>query len=143
MTNQGAHENYSERETVKGSSDRSFGVVFAVVFTVIGLAPLLSGESARWWSFGVAAVFLALAILRPATLALFNRIWMRFGLLLHRIVNPIIMGVLFFLVVTPIAMLMRLTGSRPLHIKTEPEAETYWIPRDPPGPAPDTMKHQF
>ena len=68
---------------------------------------------------------------------------MRFGLLLHRIVNPLVMALLFFLVVTPIALLMRLFGKRPLHLKTEPDAATYWIPRDPPGPEPDTMKQQF
>ena len=78
MANQGAHENFSEREAIKGSSDRSFGIVFAVVFTVIGVAPLLGGASARWWSLGVAAVFLAFSLLRPRTLAPLNRIWMRF-----------------------------------------------------------------
>jgi len=68
---------------------------------------------------------------------------MRFGLLLHRIVNPLVMALLFFLVVTPIALLMRLFGKRPLQLDSEADAESYWIPRDPPGPDPETMKQQF
>ncbi|MDD9928124.1 MAG: SxtJ family membrane protein [Rhodospirillaceae bacterium] len=97
----------------------------------------------RWWSLIIAGVFLALAFAAPKLLSPLNRLWMRFGLLLHRIVNPLVMALLFFLVVTPIALLMRLFGKRPLHLETEPDAESYWIPRDPPGPEPETMKQQF
>ena len=140
---QGTHESYRERDAVKGSSNRSFGVVFTVVFTIIGLFPLIGGFSVRWWSLIVAAVFLALAFAAPKLLAPLNRLWMWFGLLLHRIVNPLVMALLFFLVVTPIALLMRVFGKRPLHLEAEPEAESYWIPRDPPGPEPETMKQQF
>jgi hypothetical protein len=138
MSNQGTHEGFQEREAVKTSSDRSFGIVFTVVFAIIGLFPLLSSHSPRWWSVGVAG-----ALLYPKILAPLNRLWTRFGLLLHKVVNPLVMGLLFFLVVTPIALLMRICGKRPLHLKTEPDTPTYWILRDPPGPAPDTMKQQF
>ena len=143
MSDHGNHESFRERDAVKGSSNRSFGVVFAVVFAIIGLFPLIGGSSVRWWSLIVAGVFLALAFAAPKLLSPLNRLWMRFGLLLHRIVNPLVMALLFFLVVTPIALLMRLFGKRPLHLETEPDAESYWIPRDPPGPEPETMKQQF
>ncbi len=143
MSDHGNHESFRERDAVKGSSNRSFGVVFAVVFAIIGLFPLIGGSSVRWWSLIVAGVFLALAFAAPKLLSPLNRLWMRFGLLLHRIVNPLVMALLFFLVVTPIALLMRLFGKRPLHLETEPDAQSYWIPRDPPGPEPETMKQQF
>ena len=143
MSDHGTHESFREGDAVKGSSNRSFGIVFAVVFAIIGLFPLIGGSSVRWWSLIVAGVFLALAFAAPKLLSPLNRLWMRFGLLLHRIVNPLVMALLFFLVVTPIALLMRLFGKRPLHLETEPDAESYWIPRDPPGPEPETMKQQF
>jgi hypothetical protein len=143
MPNQNSHETFRERDAVKGSSDRSFGIVFAVVFSVVGLVPLFSGSGPRWWSIGLAAIFLVTALGYPKILAPLNRLWTRFGLLLHRIVNPIIMGLLFFLVVTPIAMIMRLVGKRPLHLEQDPDVTTYWISRDPPGPPPETMKQQF
>ena len=141
--NPGTHESFTARGTIKTSSDRSFGFVFAFVFAVIGLVPLLSGNSARWWALGVSAAFLAASIVYPGVLAPLNRIWTKFGLLLHHIVNPVVMGVLFFLVVTPIAMLMRLCGKRPLQRTFDAGATSYWIRREPPGPAPDSMKQQF
>jgi len=143
MPNLGTHESFRERETVKGSSNRVFGIVFTVVFAVVGLFPLLNGAALRWWAVGVAALFLVAAIAYPKILSSLNHLWTRFGLLLHRVVNPIVMGLLFFLVVTPIALLMRIFGKRPLQLKTDPHAQTYWIPRDPPGPEPETMKQQF
>ncbi|MEQ9641529.1 MAG: SxtJ family membrane protein [Alphaproteobacteria bacterium] len=137
-----AHERLDHGAPVKGSSDRGFGIVFAVVFALIGCLPLLGGTTPHWWALVVAAVFLALALALPAVLAPLNRLWMKFGLLLHRIVSPLIMGLLFYGVVTPIGMLMRATGKDPMQRRREPEAESYWIVREP-GPAPDSMKHQF
>ncbi len=143
MTNQAAHEEFREREAIKGSSDRSFGIVFAVVFSVVAFFPLLGSSEPRWWALGLASLFLISALAFPRLLAPLNRLWMRFGLLLHRIVNPLVMGMLFFLVVTPIALIMRMAGKRPLDLETEPNAKSYWIHRDPPGPSPETMKQQF
>ncbi len=143
MSDHGTHETFRERDAVKGSSNRSFGIVFTVVFAVIGLIPVIGGAVPRWWAVAIAVAFLLAAFAAPNSLAPINRLWMRFGLLLHRIVNPLIMAILFFLVVTPIALLMRLCGKRPLHLETEPDAPTYWISRDPPGPSPETMKLQF
>jgi hypothetical protein len=83
------------------------------------------------------------ALLWPAVLAPLNRIWTRFGLLLHRIVSPVVLGVMFFGVVTPMGLVMRALGKDPLRLRFDPAARTYWIERRPPGPAPDTLNNQF
>ena len=137
------HEDLARQEEVESSSDRSFGVVFAVVFTIIGLWPLLHGEEARTWSLVVAAVFLLAALAVPGVLAPLNRLWLRFGALLHRIVSPIILALLFYGVVLPTGLLMRLFGKRTIPTGFDAQAESYWTPRDPPGPAPEGMKNQF
>ena len=137
------HESLTRAEAVKTSSDRSFGVVFTVVFLIIGLWPLLSGATPRLWALAVAAGFLAAALIRPSVLAPLNRLWTKFGLLLHKITNPIIMGLVFFLAVTPTALIMMALGKDPLRRKIDKNATSYWIRRDPPGPAPESMKNQF
>ncbi|MBZ5609643.1 MAG: hypothetical protein LAP38_15385 [Acidobacteriia bacterium] len=138
-----AHEDFSRQAEAKGSSDRTFGVVFAVFFALLGLAPLRTHHSIRWWALAVSLVFLALAVLRPAWLHPFNRLWTQLGLLLGRVVSPIVMGLLFFLVVTPVGFLLRLLGKDPLRLAPDPGASTYWIERRPPGPPPETMANQF
>jgi len=98
LTDSGAnHESFVREEDVKSSSDRSFGIVFTVVFAIIGLWPLTGGNGVRLWSLGIAGLILAAALIHPVLLAPANRLWMKFGLLLHRITNPIIMGLVFFL----------------------------------------------
>jgi hypothetical protein len=131
-------------ETVKSSSDRSFGVVFTVVFCLIAAWPYYDrGEAPNLWAGGVAMSFLLVALIRPSLLALLNRLWTRFGLLLNKFTAPIIMGLFFFGVIFPLAMLMRLFGKRPLQLAYDRDAASYWIVREPPGPAPGTMKQQF
>ncbi len=137
------HESLTRDEAVKTSSDRAFGVVFTVVFLIIGLWPLLGGATPRVWALAVAAVFLVAALIRPGVLAPLNRLWTKLGLLLHKITNPIIMGLVFFLAVTPTALVMMALGKDPLRRKIDKTAASYWIRRDPPGPAPETMKNQF
>jgi predicted membrane metal-binding protein len=137
------HERLADDGVVKRSSDRSFGIVFAVVFAVIGLLPFLFGGAVRWWSFAVAIGFVTVAAIRPELLAPLNRLWFKFGLLLNRIVSPLVMGLLFYLIITPFALFMRLTGKDLLHLRRDPEAASYWIQREPPGPAPDTIKNQY
>lgn len=139
----GHHEDLGRSQAVKTSSDRSFGLVFTGFFALVGAWPLVHGMAPRWWALALAALFLAVALARPALLAPLNRIWTRFGLLLHKVVNPIVMGVMFFLVVTPTGLLMRLAGKDPMRLKRDPQAASYWIERAPPGPAPETMKQQF
>ena len=128
---------------IQSSSDRSFGFVFAAVFLIIGLYPLLHASGIRLWAVAMSGMFLLLAVLRPQVLAPANRLWTKFGLLLHNIVSPIALGILFFLVVTPTGLLMRLLGKDPLRLRFDPAADSYWIKRDPPGPTADSLNNQF
>ncbi|MBC8270273.1 MAG: hypothetical protein H8E36_16155 [Rhodospirillaceae bacterium] len=141
------HENLAGRSDVKVGSERSFGLVSSVVFIVISLLPLFTMSDQegqmRIWALVVAAFFAGIALTVPRLLAPLNKLWFRFGLLLHRIVNPFVMGLLFFLTVTPTGLLMRAMGKTPLQLGFDDKADTYWIPRTPPGPAPETMKRQF
>ena len=124
-------------------SDRGFGVVFAVVFVLIGCWPLLYRETPRWWALAVAAAFALAAWLFPRALAQPNRWWLAFGRLLHRIVSPLVMGTIFFLCVTPIALLMRLLGKDVLSLRRGADLPTYWTPRDPSPSETETMRRQF
>jgi len=143
MADSHTHESFERDQQVKGSSDRSFGFVFAAVFAIIGLWPLVRGAEPRSWSLIVAAVFLAIAVVHPRLLAPLNRLWLKFGLLLHKITNPIIMACVFFLAVVPTALIMKMMGKDPLRRKLDKGAASYWIHRTPPGPPPDSMKNQF
>ncbi len=137
------HESYERSEDVRGSSDRSFGIVFAVVFGAIGLLPLAFGAGVRLWSLGVGAAFLLVALAIPSILAPLNRLWLRFGLLLHRIVSPLVLGIMFFLVITPMGLLMRAFGKDLLRLRYDEAAASYWIDRIPPGPPPESLTDQF
>ena len=137
------HERFTREDGVRSSSERVFGLVFAGIFGLIGLWPLWRGAALRWWSLGLAAAFLVAALLAPRALAPLNRLWFRFGLLLHMVVNPVAMALVFFTTVTPIALIMRATGKVPLRLRLDRDAPTYWIERRPPGPMPDTMPRQF
>ena len=137
------HENLSRSHVAERGSPRGFGIVFAAVFAVIGLWPLMDGEGVRVWALAAAAVFLVLALMRPSLLAPLNRIWLGLGAVLHRIVNPLVMGLMFFAVITPTALLLRLMGKDLLRLRFPPGAKSYWIPRQPPGPEPQSMRNQF
>jgi hypothetical protein len=138
-----AHEDLSRHQQVEGSSDRSFGLVFAIVFLLIACWPLLYRDMPRWWAAAVAVAFALIAIWKPSLLAGLNRQWIKLGLLLGKIVSPIALGILFYGVVAPIGLVMRLAGKDPLRLKLDSGASSYWIPRKPPGPPPDSMTNQF
>jgi hypothetical protein len=137
------HEDLKREHRVESSSDRSFGLVFAIVFMIVAAWPLIHGHAPRWWAAAVAAAFALVAFLRPALLAGLNRLWTRLGLLLGMIVSPIALGVLFYLVMAPIGLLIRAIGKDPLRLKADKAATSYWVPREPPGPPPDSMNNQF
>lgn len=139
----GTHEDLNRHGDVQVGSEKSFGIVFAVVFAVIALFPLIKGLPPRYWALGVAAVFLVLAYVAPKALKPLNILWFKFGMLLYKFVNPLVMGLLFFTTVTPIGLLMRATGKDPLNRSFDKNAKSYWIERDPPGPEPQSMKNQF
>jgi hypothetical protein len=132
----------SHRRVVRGS-DRGFGLVFAAVFTIIGLFPLWSGASPRLWALIVAAAFALAAFTVPALLRPLSKLWFWVGLLLHRVVNPLLMGILFFGVFTPMGLVLRARGKDLLRLKRAPDDASYWIPREPPGPKPGSMSKQF
>lgn len=138
------HETFHREEAVKGSSDRVFGLVFAGFFTLVAVWPwIFSSGPVRLWAVGVAAAFAAVAVVAPRMLGPANKAWMRFGLLLSKVMNPLVLGLLFFATVMPIGLLMRALGKDLLRLKFDRNATTYWIEREPPGPAPDTMRNQF
>ena len=139
----GFHEVFSERERINAGSDRAFGIVFALLFLIIGGFPILYGSDLRFWALGIGSVFFGVAIIAPQILRPLNIIWFKFGMLLHKIVNPIVMGLLFFFTVTPIAFIMRLINKDPLNCKFDPEASTYWIKREAGEPEPENMRRQF
>lgn len=124
-------------------SDRSFGVVFAIVFCLIGVWPLKSGQEPKTWALGASAAFLSLALLAPRLLRLLNLVWFKFGIALHRLVTPVVMAAMFYLVLTPVGLLMRASGKDPMRMKKSPSALTYWIRHDDPGPTGQSMKNQF
>ena len=138
-----SHENLDRRHEVKGSSDRFFGLTFFVVFLVIALLPLLKHGSVRLPALGISMGFLAVSLMRPSLLGPLNRIWLKFGALLHSITSPIILGVMFYLVITPMGLFMRLIGKDLLRLKFDPKSPSYWIKRDPPGPDGKSLNQQF
>jgi len=124
-------------------SERKFGLTFAAVFVLIALIPPLLGGHFRWWVLAMGLVMFVLAHLTPQVLKVPNLLWFRFGLLLHKIVNPLVLGALFLFVVTPLAIIMRLAGKKLLNRTYDPATSSYWIARNPPGPAPGSIRNQF
>ena len=126
-------------EEIKISSNRSFGIVFFVVFLLVTLYPLIYGGEIRIWSLVISLIFLILGLANSKLLSPLNKIWFKFGIVLGKIISPIIMGVIFFLVVTPIGFIMRLLGKDILNLKYN-ENKSYWIEKK--GPK-SKMKNQF
>lgn len=138
-----AHEDLAREQHVEGSSDRAFGLVVAAAFLLVTLGPLRHGHAPRWWALAVASVFALIAVLKPVLLARLNRLWTKLGILLGKVVSPIALGILFYGVLTPVALIMRLARKDPLRLKLDHDADSYWIVRKPPGPPPDSMTNQF
>lgn len=137
------HEALRRDDVPKTSSDRFFGLLFFVVFLLIALLPLLKDKPVHSLPLGIALAFLAVALVVPRWLAPLNRLWMKFGELLHCIVSPVILGIMFFGVITPVGFLLRLAGKDLLRTKFDRDADSYWIRREPPGPESSSMKRQF
>ena len=124
---------------IKISSNKSFGFVFFVVFLLIGLYPLIYDENVRIWFLIISFIFLVLGFLNSSILTPLNLLWFKFGILLGKLVSPIIMGIVFFLVVTPIGLIMRLFKKDLLKLKKN-NAKSYWIKR---STNESSMKNQF
>ena len=124
---------------LKISSNKSFGIVFFVVFLLIALYPLNKGLEIRIWSLIISIIFLALGLKNSRVLTPLNKLWFKFGIFLGKIISPLIMGIIFFLVVTPVGLMMRLLGKDLLNLKYNTN-KSYWIEKV--GPK-SKMKNQF
>ena len=120
-------------------SNRNFGIVFCIVFFLISLYPLLNNETIRFWALIISLIFLFLGILNSQILNPLNKLWFKFGIFLGKIISPLIMGIIFFLVVTPIGPLMKLLRKDLLSLKFT-DKKTYWIEKKEPK---SKMKNQF
>lgn len=125
------------------SSNKTFGLVFTTFFLFIGLWPLWQGQSVRYVVLIASAIVFAITMFAPALLSIPNRIWTLFGSILHKVTNPIILGIMFYAVFTPFGVVMRWFGYDPLRLRQDRNVHSYWVQRNPPGPEPLTMKNQF
>jgi predicted membrane metal-binding protein len=137
------HEDFSREEHVKAGSDRGFGFVFAGFFALVSALSWWRGHAGWHWTLPLAAAFVVVALVYPRLLAPLNKLWLKFGLLLYKVMNPLVLGLLFFVTITPIGLVMRLFGKDFLRLRLDREAKSYWIERTPPGPPPQSMKNQF
>lgn len=137
------HEQFGSGDHETISSERSFGFVFACVFTSLGGWQAWNGSLWCLASFAMALVILTIALTKPGILYVPNLLWARLGLILARIVNPLVMLVLYAVIFTPVATFRKLMGADPLRLKPLPEKESYWIKRTPPGPQPSDMSRQY
>jgi predicted membrane protein len=128
------------KSKIKISSNRNFGLIFFFVFLIVGLWPLLNEGSSRFWSIVIAVIFLILGLLNSKLLTPLNKLWFKFGLFLGSIVSPIVMGIVFFLVITPTGFIMKIMNKDLLNNKYDNKKKSYWITR---AKTKNTMKQQF
>ena len=140
----GAHE-FHERaaEVVDGPSDRKFAVVFAIFCAIVGGSGFFA-HSRHWpWWIAAALLFALAGWLRPSLVGPLNWLWLKLGLILYTVISPVVLALVFFLCITPIGFIMRLSGKDPLRLRFDAAAESYWIRREPPGPPAKSFKHQY
>ena len=126
-------------DDLKISSNRSFGIVFFVVFLIIALYPIINNQEPRLWSLIISLIFLFLGLLNSKFLTPLNKLWFKFGIFLGNLISPIVMGLIFFSVITPISIIMKLSGKNLLNLK-KGSKETYWIKK---SQLKSKMKNQF
>ena len=124
---------------IKISSNRSFGIVFFVVFFIVSFYPLINDENIRYWSLYISLIFLILGLINSKILTPLNKIWFKFGIFLGKFISPIVMGIIFFLVVTPIGLIMKILKKDLLNLKFNKD-RSYWIEKTEPK---SKMKNQF
>jgi hypothetical protein len=139
------HEDVRHDDELIVGSDRKFGAVFVTVFAIVGLFPLLTRDppEVRGWALVISGGFLAFTLIAPKLLHPLNVLWMKLALVMSKVVSPIVLGVLFFGTVLPMALILRAMKKDLLRLKLEPQSKSYWIERAPPGPEPETMRNQF
>ena len=144
--NSSLHENYRDEEPTEAGSDRTFGCIVGGMLMVIGTIKAFAAgaiSSVVCLIFASGALLLLLGIVAPSRLSALNRLWLKVGAAIAKVVNPIILALLFFLVVTPMAFFMRIVGKRPLRLAADRTAATYWIECEPPAGGESTMRRQF
>ena len=129
----------NNNKNIKIGSNRSFGLVFFAFFLIIAVYPLTTGGNLKYWSIILSLAFLILGLLKSSILSPLNKLWFKFGLLLGSIISPIVMGIVFFIVITPISLIMKILGKDLLNLNKN-KNNTYWIEKT--GPK-STMKNQF
>ena len=130
---------HNRHNKIKIGSNKSFGIVFFVVFLIIALYPLINAEDIRTWSIIISLVFLILGLINSKILNPLNKLWFKFGILLGKIISPLVMGIIFFLIVTPIGILMKILKKDLLNLNYN-NNKTYWIEKNEPK---SKMKNQF
>jgi len=141
-----SHEEFNREKPLETGSDRGFGLTVGGILMAIGAVRIgLSQElgNLEMALLAVGSSLVVLALVAPGLLSSLNKAWMRLGLLLSKIVTPIVMGLIYYTTVTPIGLIFRALGKDLLNIRKDPRAKSYWVVRDPPGPEPETMKNQF
>ena len=137
------HEDFGREQLPEPGSTRNFAITMAVVLVIIALVLFATGRSLALAMLASAGLVLVVEIIWPRALAPINRLWFKLGMLMGMVVSPLVMGIIFFGVVTPIALIRRLMGKDSLNLEFDPEADSYWIVRKPPGPDPKSMPRQF
>lgn len=136
-------ESSKSHSEIEVGSERSFGYVFSAFFLILTVYPLVHGRPPIYWSLAVAAGFLLVTLFVPKILRPLNLLWFKFGMLLAKIIQPVVMAAIFFLVVTPIGLLMRAFGKDLLRQRLHSEAKSYWQKRDSESDRMGSMKDQF
>ena len=130
----------NKNDNIKIGSNRSFGIVFFIFFLIVSFWPIFNDESPRIWSLLVSLIFLILGLINSNLLSPFNKLWFKFGIFLGNFISPIVMGLVFFLVVTPIGLIMKLLGKNLLRLNKKKNSNTYWLKKDKYN---SSMKNQF
>lgn len=137
------HKDYGRAHVVAEASDRAFGFLVAALLGAVAVVPLLSGGALRGTVLALGVLVLFIAWVRPRLLSPLNRLWLQVGLLLHRIVSPVVLAVLLYVVVTPVSLLVRLRNKDPLRLRWDSQAQSYWIPRNRSGAPETSMRNQY
>lgn len=137
------HETLIRHEVVEPGSDRGFGLVVGGVLGAIALYQYITNSDFYLWLAPPACLLVVLALIVPRVLHPLNRAWTKLGVLMGRIVTPVVMFAVFMLTIVPIGIILRLAGKDVLRLRPQPEAKSYWIGRDPVGPPPESLKDQF
>lgn len=138
------HEKLVSHDDREPPSIKNFGLTFAVISGIVALWPaVFRGEHPRYWALALGLAFAAAAYLAPNLLKPLNVLWFKLGMLLHKVVNPVVLGIMFLVFITPIALVLRLLGKKLIPLTFERDKASYWIERTPYGPAPESLRNQF